>query len=107
MSESISKLSLNTLIEKKIVEYKCPKCSLVPFINITINENKLLMTTKCTNNHIYSNLFDKMKKMCIENPLANLICDICENENKKISEFYYYCSVCFKFYCLKHKKFMN
>ena len=27
-------------------EYRCPECSLIPFINLSINENKLFMSTK-------------------------------------------------------------
>ena len=107
MSEPIRNLSLNK-IEIKLKEYRCPKCSLVPFINISINENRLIMTTKCTNNHNYSNSFDEMRKMCIENPLVNFICDNCEIEkkdkNKENNEIYYYCSICFNFYCLEHGK---
>ena len=39
--DSISKFSSNSEIENKIEEYRCPKCSLIPFINVTFNENKL------------------------------------------------------------------
>ena len=94
--------------DNKIVEYRCPKCSLIPFINVTFNENNLFMTSKCTNNHNYSNSFDEMKKMLTQNPIKNNICEQCENENKnknkKINDIYYYCSICFKFICFKHGK---
>ena len=80
--DSISKLSSNSEIENKIEEYRCQICSLIPFIYVTFDENKLFMTTKCTNNHNYSNSFDEMKKMLTQNPIANNICEKCENENK-------------------------
>ena len=59
MSFSISS-NTQYIINNK--EYRCPKCSLIPFINIFNNENKLFMSTKCTNNHNYSKPFDEMEK---------------------------------------------
>ena len=46
-------LNSNNLLITSNNEYRCPKCSLVPFINISTNENKLFMSTKCINNHSY------------------------------------------------------
>ena len=40
--DSISKISSNSYISDKIEEYRCSKCSLIPFIYITFDENKLL-----------------------------------------------------------------
>ena len=104
--DSICKICSNSEIENKIVEYRCPKCWLIPFINLSLNENKLFMTTKCTNNHNYSNSFDEMKKILTQNTITNNICEKCEieNINKKINEIEYYCSICFKFFCSKHGK---
>ncbi len=38
MSISISSNTQNNIIENK--EFRCPKCSLIPFINISSNNNK-------------------------------------------------------------------
>ena len=88
-------------------EYRCPKCSLIPFINFSHNENNLFMLTKCTNNHYYSKPFDEMEKMCKNSPITNFKCNVCENENKeyfnKLPNNLYYCSKCLIYYCLKHK----
>ena len=48
MSVSLSSKTQNITNNK---EYRCPKCYLIPFINIFYDENKLFMSTKCTNNH--------------------------------------------------------
>ena len=92
-------------------EYRCPKCSLVPFIELSTNENKLFMSTKCINNHCYSKLFEEMQNLCKKSPISNCFCETCENENKenknKLSEMFYYCTNCFKFYCLNHGKSHN
>ena len=89
-------------------EYRCPKCSLVPFIELSTNENKLFMSTKCINNHCYSKLFEEMQNLCKKSPISNCFCETCENENKenknKLSEMFYYCTNCFKFFCLNHGK---
>ena len=87
-------------------EYRCPKCSLIPFINIFTNENKLFMSTKCTNNHNYSKSFDEMLNIIKTNPISNYSCVVCENE-KNFSDVDYYCSDCYKFYCSKHGKTHN
>ena len=82
-------------------EYRCQKCLLIPFIDIFTKENKLFMTTKCTNNHSYSKPFDEMLKNTTKNPISNYFCFLCEKE-KKISKIYYYCSNCYLFYCFEH-----
>ena len=51
MSVSIS--SNTQIIANDNKEFRCPKCSKIPFINIFTNENKLFMSMKCTNNHLY------------------------------------------------------
>ena len=100
MSISISSKTQNITNNK---EYRCPKCYLIPFINIFFNENKLFMSTKCTNNHIYSKPFDEMQIITKTNLISNYSCVLCENEkNNKISNVFYYCSVCYKFYCFNH-----
>ena len=108
MSFSISSKTQNIL---NIQEYRCPKCSLIPFINIFNKENKLFMSTKCTNNHNYLKFFDEMQIMSKTNPISNYCCNLCENrnnENKKIlSNVFYYCSNCFKILCLKHGETHN
>ena len=58
MSITMSLKTENVINNK---EFRCPKCSIIPFINIFINENKLFMSTKCTNNHEYSKPFDEIK----------------------------------------------
>ena len=50
MSVSISSNTQKIVYDK---EYRCPKCSIIPFINIFNYDNKLFMSTKCTNNHNY------------------------------------------------------
>ena len=44
MSVSIS--SNTQIIAKNNKEYRCPKCYIIPFINIFSNENKLFMSIK-------------------------------------------------------------
>jgi len=107
MSVSTSKFSLKSYKNKEFNEYRCPKCSTIPFIAISTNENKLFISTKCTNDHCYLNQpFDEMKKMCIEYPIKNFICVECENskkeKNKKKYNINYYCSSCYQFFCIEH-----
>ena len=102
MSQSISSKSL---ISNNLLEYRCPECSSIPFIQITSNENKLTMKTHCTNNHIFNEPFDKLQMMCKSVPKAKYFCSICgktkKDPNQKEEKFYY-CSICFKFYCYNH-----
>ena len=102
MSDSLSSISE---IPLKDQEYRCPKCSLIPFIKITNNENKLFITTYCTNEHVYCNIFDEMQIMCKTSPISNLICENCQIENK-INFFgnYNYCINCYKTFCFEHGK---
>ena len=69
------------------------------------------MSSKCTNNHNYSNYFEDMKIICKSSPISNCLCEVCEDKNnennKKISDIFYYCSNCFKFFCLKHGESHN
>ena len=104
MSDSISSITQKIINDNK--EYRCPKCSIIPFINIFTNENKLFMSIKCTNNHNYSKTFDEMEKISKTNPILNYSCALCESE-KKFSKVYYYCSNCYKFYCYKHGETHN
>ena len=80
MSVSIS--SNTQIIANDNKEFRCPKCSKIPFINIFINENKLFMSMKCTNNHNYSKTFDEMEKISKTNPISNYSCSLCESEKK-------------------------
>ena len=99
MSQSISSKSF---ISNNLLEYRCPECSLIPFIQITSNENKLTMKTHCTNNHTFNESFDKLQMMCKSVPKAKYFCSICGKAKKdpnQIEEKFYYCSICFKFYC--------
>ena len=83
-------------------EYRCPEYSLIPFIEISFKENNLLMSTKCTNNHNFLKSFDEMEKMCKK---TYYYCDNCQSENNQnIDEILYYCSICYKFFCMKHGK---
>ena len=101
MSVSISSNTQKIANDNK--EFRCPKCSIIPFINIFTNENKLYMSMKCTNNHNYSKTFDEMEKISKTNPISNYFCALCENENnKKLSNIHFYCSICYKFFCYKH-----
>ena len=102
MSTSI--FSTNSLLILNNQEYRCPKCSLIPFIEISNNENKLFMSIKCINNHYYSEPFEKMEMICKTGPISNYTCENCENETneKKKIPIFYYCSICFKFFCFKH-----
>ena len=105
MSVSISSNTQKIVYDK---EYRCPKCSIIPFINIFSNENKLFMSTKCTNNHNYLKPFDEMENISKTNPISNYSCVLCENENnKQLSNVFYYCSNCYKFYCIKHGETHN
>ena len=103
MSFSISSKTQYILNNK---EYRCPKCSLIPFINIFTTENKLYISTKCTNNHNYLKSFDEIQTIFKTIPISNYFCVLCENE-KKFSNVYYYCSNCYKFYCFIHGETHN
>ena len=87
---SVSKSSkTKNIIQNK--EYRCPKCSIIPFINIFTKGNKLFMSTKCTNNHNYSKPFDEIEN--ISKTISNYSCFLCQNENnKQFSKVFYYCS---------------
>ena len=84
--------------------YRCPICYLVPFIEVSEKGNKLFMSSKCINDHIYFGPFDEIEKMIKSN--SNNYCIICENEKKeknlKLTKFNYYCSYCFNFFCFNH-----
>ena len=99
-------LNSNNLLITTNNEYRCPKCFLVPFINISTKENKLFMSTKCINNHSYLKPFEEMKLMCESSLNSNIYCANCENKNKvnkkNLSNIFYYCSNCYNFFCLKH-----
>ena len=87
-------------------EYRCPKCALVPFIKISTNQNKLFMSTKCINDHIYENNFSVLQTICKSSSISNCVCDTCQNQNKekiiKLTNNFFYCSNCYKFFCFKH-----
>ncbi len=71
MSISISS-NTQKIINTK--EYRCPKCYLIPFINISTNNNKLFMEIKCTNNHKDSKPFEQMQINCQTNSILNNSC---------------------------------
>ena len=87
MSVSISS-NTQYIINNK--EYRCPKCSLIPSINIFTSENKLYMSIKCTNNHNLSKSFDEMINITKNDPISKYSCVICENEKKFSNVFYYF-----------------
>ena len=92
MSISITSNTQNII---NIKEYRCPKCYLIPFINISTNNNKLFMEIECINNHKDSKPFEQMQIYCNINSILNNYCTVCENENNKnISNILYYCSNC-------------
>ena len=96
--------SNNSLNESKLNknDYRCPECSLIPFIEISFKENQLLMSTNCINNHNYLKSFDEMQILCKK---TNYNCENCQSENNKnINEILYYCSICYKFFCMNHAK---
>ena len=96
-------ISSNSYFNLNNIEYRCPKCFLVPFINIINKENKLFMSIKCINDHNYLKPFDEMENISKINSISNYSCVLCENENNKLlSNIFYYCSNCYKFYCYKH-----
>ena len=102
---SISISSNTQTINNNNKEYRCPKCLLIPFINIFTNENKLFMSIKCTNNHSYSKTFDEMEKISKTNPISNYSCVLCENENnKKLSNVYTIVQIVINFIVLNMEK---
>ena len=103
MSESISSKSK---LSSYYLEYRCPECSLIPFIVIFSDDNKLIMKTKCTNNHTFIDDFDEMLMMCKSIPKSKHFCALCKKDNKVIQndEILFYCSICFKFFCYNHGK---
>ena len=108
MSDSIIS---NSKLIYNYKEYRCPKCFLVPFINLSNINNKLFMSIKCITNddHNDSKPFDEMEKMCTY-PISNNTCINCESENKenkKLSNIFFYCSKCLNFFCFKHGEIHN
>ncbi len=105
MSQSLSSKSI---IPNNLLGFRCPECSLIPFIEIINNDNKLTMKTFCTNNHTFNEPFDKMQMMCKSVPKSKYFCSVCgkvKNDNpNQTDEIFYYCSICFKFYCYNHGK---
>ncbi len=103
MSESLSKISEIPITNQ---EYRCPKCHLIPFIEVTIDQNKITMNTKCVNGHSFTDTIDKMQLSCKNN--ADYYCQLCVNKNEEIinqnEQKLYYCYKCFKFYCYNHGK---
>ena len=47
-----------------------------------------------------------MQNMLKTNPISNSNCDLCGN-NQQLSNIFYYCSNCYKFFCLKHGETHN
>ena len=84
---SFSSNTQNIIINQ---EYRCTVCLFIPFINIFTKENKLLMSTKCTNNHNFSKSFDEMQILCKKSLISNYSCVLCakENNKKKILMFF-------------------
>ena len=79
MSQSVSSKST---IPNTLLGYRCPECSLIPFIEVTSNDNKLSMKTFCTNNHTFNEPFDKLQIMCKSVPKAKYFCAVCGNVKK-------------------------
>ena len=105
MSVSISSNTQKIVYDK---EYRCPKCSIIPFINIFTNENKLFISTKCANNYNYLKPFDEMQIMSKTNPISNNLCVLCENENnKQPSNVFYYVQHVINFIVLNMEKHIN
>ena len=91
-------------------ELRCPKCSLIPIIEIKLEGNRLFISTKCTNNHCYNVPFEKMEMLFKTSPISKNICASCTNENRvnlNLEKVICYCSVCYKFFCLIHGKEHN
>ena len=63
-------------------ELRCPKCSLIPIIEIKLEGNRLFISTKCTNNHCYNVPFEKMEMLFKTSPISKNICASCTNENR-------------------------
>ena len=60
-------ISTNSNIENKNnEEYRCLTCSLIPFIYISVLENKLFMSSKCQ----MSIIIQIRKKLCKVNPVS-------------------------------------
>ena len=101
MSESMSQ---NSQIPINNQEYRCPTCYLIPFIEVTIDQNVITMNTQCVNGHSFTDSFDNMKLSCKNN--ENYYCQLCINENNEIrnqnGQKFYYCSKCYNFYCINH-----
>ena len=76
-------------------EFRCPQCYLIPFINITNTENKLIISIKCTNDHNDSKSFEEMLNLCL---ISNYSCFSCLNENRinynNNEQILNYCSKC-------------
>ena len=105
---SLSTISFNSEIPNFYQEYRCPVCSLIPFINLSIDNNNYFMSIKCTNNHSFSKSFNEMENICKLQNISNFNCNFCENEKKnKITDIEFYCSNCFKIFCYEHGKVHN
>ena len=84
--------------------YRCKKCPLIPYINIKYEKLKIMIETKCENNHYF---IEEIEKFFIYiNDKKNNI--VCSNDNNHLINFskLYYCFLCKKYFCntcLNHK----
>ena len=84
--------------------YRCKKCPLIPYINIKYEKLKILIETKCENNHYFIEEIENFF-IYINNKKNNIVCS---NDNNHLINFskLYYCLLCKKYFCntcLNHK----
>ena len=105
-------LENNILIETNSnIEFRCPNCYLIPFINIETINNELIMYFKCINKKCKKEISDNYEILnteCKKNSLNFVICCDCKKKrniiSKKLNNFYY-CFECFNFFCSDCCKF--
>ena len=85
-------------------EFRCPKCYLIPFIQLYAKKNNLIMKIKCINNHEFTNSIKELENKIEEKSLNKIICNKCKVNIKKELEFFY-CINCYENYCNECKNF--
>ena len=109
MDSSFSNLNKNMINENDCDSFRCSQCSLIPFIKLIFENDKIFIETKCENLHL--NKIDINNYLNITNS-NSIKCYFC---NKKKVDLYYwqeenkfYCNLC-KHYiqdkCMSKSKF--
>jgi hypothetical protein len=99
--KSIESESLSTISFNSDIECRCPKCFLIPFINVFVKDHKLMMEISCINGHKYLSEFEEIYKKTKIN-LDKIKCYKCDTIISKYKRLSFYCTKCQIFLCSQH-----